>query len=80
MGDAPVRFTVLGSVRVLADDGPLDVGGATARAVLAVLLVRGEAGASLEEIISSVWGSPGGATRDSAYHYLSGLHKVSEMT
>jgi hypothetical protein len=27
MGDAPVRFTVLGSVRVLADDGPLDVGG-----------------------------------------------------
>ena len=76
MGDAPVRFTVLGSVQVLADDGPLDVGGATARAVLAMLLVRGEAGAGLEEIISSVWGSPGGATRDSVYHYLSGLRKI----
>ncbi|MCZ7424141.1 BTAD domain-containing putative transcriptional regulator [Micromonospora sp. WMMA1949] len=76
MTDASVRFTVLGPVRVLADEGPLDVGGATARAVLAVLLLRGEAGAGVVEIISSVWGSPGGATRDSAYHYVSGLRKV----
>jgi hypothetical protein len=38
-----VRFAVLGSVPVLADDVPLDVGGATARTVLAVLLMRGEA-------------------------------------
>jgi len=76
MVDAPVRFTVLGPVRVLAGATPLDVGGETARAVLALLLVRGEAGAGLEEIISSVWGSPGGATRDSAYHYISGLRKV----
>jgi len=71
-----VRFTLLGPVRVLPGDGSLDVGGATARAVLAVLLLRGESGASLEEIISSVWGSPGGATRDSAYHYVSALRKV----
>lgn len=78
MVDASVRFTVLGPVRVIADAGPLDVGGATARAVLALLLVRGEAGAGLDEIISSVWGSPGGATRDSAYHYLSGLRKALE--
>ena len=76
MLDAPVRFTVLGPVRVLTDRGPLDVGGATARAVLASLLVRGEAGAGIEEIISSVWGSAGAATRDSAYHYISGLRKV----
>ncbi|GIM95513.1 AfsR/SARP family transcriptional regulator [Paractinoplanes toevensis] len=76
MVDASVRFTVLGPVRVLADEGPLDVGGATARAVLALLLIRGESGAGLEEIISSVWGSPGAATRDSAYHYVSGLRKV----
>src|SRR3954451_9600018 len=71
-----VRFTLLGPVRVLSDAGPLDAGGATARAVLAVLLLRGESGASLEEIISSVWGSPGGATRDSAYYYVSALRKV----
>ncbi|WP_328459536.1 tetratricopeptide repeat protein [Actinoplanes sp. NBC_00393] len=76
MVDASVRFTVLGPVRVLTDAGPIDVGGATARAVLALLLVRAEAGAGIEEIISSVWGSPGGATRDSAYHYVSGLRKV----
>src|SRR4051794_21671294 len=71
-----MRFRVLGPVRVLADDGPVDVGGATARAVLAMLLIRGDAGASAEELISSVWGTPGGATRDSAYHYLSNLRKV----
>jgi DNA-binding SARP family transcriptional activator len=76
MVDASVRFTLLGPVRVLADAGPLDVGGATARAVLALLLVRGEAGAVLEEIITSVWGSPGAASRDSAYHYVSGLRKA----
>lgn len=76
MTSPPVRFTVLGPVRLVADDGPRDVGGPTARAVLAVLLIRGDAGASIEEIISSVWGAPGGATRDSAYHYLSYLRKV----
>jgi hypothetical protein len=62
-----------GTVRLLADMGPLDVGRATARAVLALRLVRGEARAGLEEIINSVWGSPGAATRHSAYHYVSGL-------
>lgn len=79
MLDGSVRFTVLGPVRVLTDEGPLDVGGATARAVLASLLVRGEAGAGIEEIISSVWGSAGAATRDSAYHYISGLRKVLDQ-
>jgi DNA-binding SARP family transcriptional activator/tetratricopeptide (TPR) repeat protein len=76
MSEPPVRFRLLGPVRVNAEDGPVDIGGATARAVLAMLLVRGEAGASTEEVISSVWGGPGGATRDSAYHYLSALRKT----
>lgn len=79
MADVALRFTVLGPVRVLADEGPIDVGGATARAVLALLLVRGEAGVSLEEVISSVW-APGGATRDSAYHYLSALRRILNRT
>ena len=72
----PVRFRVLGPVQVVAPEGPVDVGGATARAVLAVLLVRGDAGVSTEEVISSVWGAPGAATRDSVYHYLSDIRKV----
>jgi len=76
----PIRFRLLGQVRVESAGGPVDVGGATARAVLAVLLVRGDAGASTEEIIAAVWGEPGGATRDSAYHYLSALRRVLAAT
>jgi DNA-binding SARP family transcriptional activator/tetratricopeptide (TPR) repeat protein len=68
-----VRFRLLGQVVAEGSAGPVDVGGATARAVLAVLLIRGDAGASAGEIITAVWGGPGGATRDSVYHYLSRL-------
>lgn len=68
----PVRFRLLGPVRASG----AELGGATARAVLAVLLSRGNAGASTEEIITAVWGDPGGATRDSVYHYLSALRKA----
>ncbi|GAA2396103.1 AfsR/SARP family transcriptional regulator [Dactylosporangium salmoneum] len=76
MPDSAVRFRLLGPVRVFGADGPVDVTGATARALLALLLMRGEGGASLDEIISAVWGGPGGATRDSAYHYLSTLRRT----
>jgi DNA-binding SARP family transcriptional activator len=75
-----VRFRLLGRVRAESAAGPVDVGGATGRAVLAVLLIRGNAGASTEEIIAAVWGDPGGATRDSVYHYLSALRKALAAT
>jgi DNA-binding SARP family transcriptional activator len=71
-----IRFRLLGRVRAEGATGPVQIGGATARAVLALLLVRGDAGASTEEIIAGVWGGPGGATRDSVYHYLSGLRRA----
>jgi DNA-binding SARP family transcriptional activator/tetratricopeptide (TPR) repeat protein len=66
---------LLGQVRAYSAAGPIEVAGATARAVLALLLVRGSAGASTDEIIAAVWGTAGGATRDSVYHYLSGLRR-----
>lgn len=78
--DAPVRFRLLGPVRAEGAAGPVVVAGATARAVLAALLLRADAGASTEEIISLVWGGPGGATRDSVYHYISGLRKALAAT
>jgi DNA-binding SARP family transcriptional activator/tetratricopeptide (TPR) repeat protein len=74
-GVLPVRFRLLGPVRAESTAGPVDIGGPTARAVLAVLLLRGDAGASTDEIIAAVWGT-GGATRDSAYHYVSALRKA----
>jgi DNA-binding SARP family transcriptional activator len=66
-------FQVLGAVSVQYDGVPVDVGGPTARAVLAVLLLRGSAGATATELISSVWGGPGEASRASVYYYIARL-------
>ena len=77
---ASASFRLLGHVRAENGTGPVEIPGATARAVLALLLVRGQAGASTDEIISAVWGSPGGATRDSVYHYLSALRRSLAAT
>jgi DNA-binding SARP family transcriptional activator/tetratricopeptide (TPR) repeat protein len=67
-------------VRADSATGPIEVAGATARAVLALLLVRGQLGASTDEVIAAVWGTPGGATRDSVYHYLSALRRSLTVT
>ncbi|MGY4684469.1 BTAD domain-containing putative transcriptional regulator [Micromonospora aurantiaca (nom. illeg.)] len=76
MADVPVRFAILGPVRVVADGGRVvGAGGPIPRAVLALLLARGSIGASLSEIISSVWGE-GAATEDTAYHHVSAVRKV----
>lgn len=56
--------------------GPVDLGGATARAVLGYLLVHCGSGVRTEGIINAVWGGPGQATRDSVYHYLSRLRRA----
>jgi DNA-binding SARP family transcriptional activator len=62
------RFRVLGPVRT-----PVDVGGATARAVLAALLVRGDLGARTEDLVAWVWGGAGETSRGSVYRYISSL-------
>jgi DNA-binding SARP family transcriptional activator len=79
-GSASIKFRLLGPVRADSATGPIEVAGATARAVLALLLVRGQLGASTDEIITTVWGTPGGATRDSVYHYVSALRRSLIVT
>ncbi len=76
----PVQFQLLGPVRAETAGGPVPMVGATTKAVLAALLLRGEAGASTDEVIAMVWGEPGSATRDSVYHYISILRKMLAPT
>ncbi|MBT8227540.1 MAG: tetratricopeptide repeat protein [Dactylosporangium sp.] len=71
-----VRIRLLGPVTVRVDDRDVDLGGPTARAVLAVLVLQGTVGAGTAELISSVWGGPGAATRDSVYHYVATLRSA----
>ncbi len=66
-------FHLLGPVGVRRDGQPVDVGGPTARALLAALLLRGSTGVSTTELISSVWGGPEEVTRASVYHYVAAL-------
>lgn len=75
-----VRFRILGQVAAEGLTGPLPIGGATAQAVLAVLLLRGDAGACVDEIVAMVWGGHSGASRDSVYHYVSTIRKALATT
>jgi DNA-binding SARP family transcriptional activator len=60
-----VRFAVLGPVRAWRDETKLDLGQPQQRAVLAALLVREGAQATLAELIDGVWGdeAPAASTR-----------------
>ena len=57
-----VRFAVLGPVRAWRGGAELDLGHPRQRAVLAALLVREGAQATLEELIDGVWGDEAPAT------------------
>jgi DNA-binding SARP family transcriptional activator/tetratricopeptide (TPR) repeat protein len=70
-----VSFRLLGPVSVLEGDRTLDIGGPTARAVMAVLLLRGQAGVTIDGLRDAVWGAEG-ASRESVYHYVSGLRSA----
>lgn len=63
-------FRLLGPVTAQYDGRDVEIGGPTARALLAVLLLRGGPGTGTAELISAVWGGPGEATRDSLYQYV----------
>ena len=68
-------FRLLGPVSAIQDERTLDVGGATARAVLAVLLLRGQAGATIDGLSDAVWGDDG-ASRETVYRHVSDLRSV----
>lgn len=55
--EPPVRFTVLGAVRVCRGDAELDLGGPQERAFLALLLVGAGRPVAVGEIVDALWGA-----------------------
>jgi DNA-binding SARP family transcriptional activator len=65
-----MEFRILGSLEVRADDGPVALGGAKLRAVLAVLLLHANEPVSAERLAVALWGedAPGGAIKTIHVH------------
>lgn len=69
-------FRVLGALEVRDGDGPVELGGAKQRAVLAHLLVRANAVVPADRLIDEVWGDePPAAARNVLQTYISRLRK-----
>ncbi|MEU5692630.1 BTAD domain-containing putative transcriptional regulator [Actinosynnema sp. NPDC020468] len=78
-GGEPLRFEVLGLLRVVRGDRDVDLGAAKQRAVLAVLLLARNTPVSRDQIIEAVWGD---AVPSSAINlvqtYVAGLRRALE--
>ncbi|ADD41571.1 AfsR/SARP family transcriptional regulator [Stackebrandtia nassauensis] len=69
-----MEFRVLGAVEAVADGVTVDIGPASRRAVLAILLVEVGRVVSVEQLIDRLWrDAPPRGARDSLYSYLSRL-------
>src|SRR5919106_185686 len=72
-----MEFRVLGAVEVLADDGPVPLGGPKQRAVLAHLILAANRGVTAERLIGEVWGEePPHAVKSSLESYVSRLRSA----
>src|SRR3954462_12985433 len=79
LGEAAVRFGVLGSLRAWRGDAGLSLGSVQQRVVLAVLLLHANRPVGREQLIDAVWGSaaPASAVNLLARH-AAGLRRVLE--
>jgi len=74
---APLRFEILGDVRVLRDAVPVDLGPAKQRAVLAVLLLQAGRPVPTHQIVDAVWGDePPENGANVVQKYVAGLRRV----
>ena len=72
-----MEHRILGPLEALGDDGPLRLGGAKQRAVLALLLVHSGRVVSQERLIDELWGdAPPETARESVHVYISRLRKA----
>jgi DNA-binding SARP family transcriptional activator len=77
--DAPLRFEILGDVRVLRNGDPVDLGPAKQRAVLAVLLLQPGRPVPTHQIVDAVWGDdPPENGANVVQKYVAGLRRVLE--
>ncbi|MFL6035175.1 MAG: BTAD domain-containing putative transcriptional regulator [Gaiellaceae bacterium] len=72
-----MEYRILGPLEVLGDDGPLGLGGAKQRALLALLLVHSGRVVSPERLIDELWGdAPPETARETVHVYVSRLRKA----
>jgi DNA-binding SARP family transcriptional activator len=77
--DQALRFEILGAVRALRGDEPVDLGPAKQRAVLAVLLLDAGRPVSTHQIVDAVWGEePPENGANVVQKYVAGLRRVLE--
>lgn len=77
--DPPLRFEILGDVRVLRNGDPVDLGPAKQRAVLAVLLLQPGRPVPTHQIVDAVWGDdPPENGANVVQKYVAGLRRVLE--
>jgi DNA-binding SARP family transcriptional activator len=74
-----LRFEILGDLRALRGDEPVDLGPAKQRAVLAVLLLHGGQPVQTHQIVDAVWGDePPENGANVVQKYVAGLRRVLE--
>jgi DNA-binding SARP family transcriptional activator len=74
---APLRFEILGDLRVLKNGDPIDLGPAKQRAVLAVLLLQPGLPVPTHQIVDAVWGDdPPENGANVVQKYVAGLRRV----
>ncbi|MGW4213537.1 AfsR/SARP family transcriptional regulator [Lentzea sp. NPDC004789] len=72
-----IEFRLLGPVELRSGDEQLDLGAAKQRCVLAVLLIAGRSGATVDALIERVWGDElPDQVRASLYSYLARLRAI----
>jgi DNA-binding SARP family transcriptional activator/tetratricopeptide (TPR) repeat protein len=74
-----VRFAVLGTVRAWRGDAELDIGPPQQRAVLALLLARGDHPTGLSELVDLLWpADPPVSALNIVHRHVGGLRRVLE--
>ena len=77
--DPALRFEILGDVRALRGDEPVDLGPAKQRAVLAVLLLHAGRPVPTHQIVDAVWGDePPENGANVVQKYVAGLRRTLE--
>ena len=72
-----MQYRMLGPLEVLGDDGPLPLGGAKQRALLALLLLHAGRVVTRERLIDDLWGdAPPATARTTVQVYVSRLRKL----